>query len=65
MLLEDYSFCYRWSTKMDRPLWVCVDELVKHLGDFSYGAKYDYILQQDLLLANEARENAAAGTAGR
>ncbi len=40
-LLEDYSFCYRWSNKMSRPLWVCTDEEIRHLGEFAYSAKYD------------------------
>lgn len=40
-LLEDYSFCYRWTKKMGRPLWVCTDEEIRHLGEFGYSAKYN------------------------
>lgn len=40
-LLEDYSFCYRWTKKMGRRLWVCTDEEIRHLGEFAYSAKYD------------------------
>ncbi|MDB5698780.1 MAG: hypothetical protein JWN69_1584, partial [Alphaproteobacteria bacterium] len=43
-LLEDYSFCYRWTMKMGRPLWVCVDEDIRHLGEFAYTGKYDTLL---------------------
>lgn len=43
-LLEDFSFCYRWTMKMGRPLWVCVDEEIKHIGEFAYGANYAPIL---------------------
>lgn len=48
VLLEDYSFCYRWVEKMQRPLWVCVDCTVRHLGDFAYGAAYLPLLQGKL-----------------
>jgi len=44
-LLEDFSFCYRWTMKMGRPLWVCVDEEIKHIGEFAYGANYVSILE--------------------
>ena len=43
-LLEDFSFCYRWTKKMGRPLWVCTDEEIRHLGEFAYTAKYDALL---------------------
>ncbi len=39
-LSEDYSFCYRWTRLLGRDLWVCVDEPVTHLGDFSHQARY-------------------------
>ena len=48
VLLEDYSFCYRWVERMQRPLWVCVDCTVTHLGEFAYGAAYQPVLQQKL-----------------
>ena len=47
-LLEDFSFCYRWTEKMGRKLWVCVDEQVGHIGEFVYGAKYQPILEKQL-----------------
>lgn len=48
VLLEDFSFCYRWTETMKRQLWVCVDSMVKHLGDFEYGAKYQPVLEREL-----------------
>jgi hypothetical protein len=47
-LLEDFSFCYRWTEKMGRKLWVCADEHVGHIGEFAYGAKYLPILEKQL-----------------
>jgi hypothetical protein len=49
-LLEDFSFCYRWTEKMGRKLWVCVDEQVGHIGEFTYGAKYKPVLEKQLQL---------------
>lgn len=37
---EDYSFCYRWTAKLKRPLKVCVDEDVTHIGFFPYHARF-------------------------
>ena len=37
---EDYSFCYRWTAQMKRPLAVCVDEPVSHIGQFAYTARF-------------------------
>jgi len=48
LLLEDYSFCYRWTQLLERPLWVCVDTHVKHIGDFEYGAIYQPIIDSEL-----------------
>ena len=39
-LSEDFSFCYRWTRLLGRDLWVCVDEPITHLGDFSHQARY-------------------------
>jgi hypothetical protein len=39
-LSEDFSFCYRWTRLLGRDLWVNVDEVVTHLGDFAYQARY-------------------------
>lgn len=39
-LSEDYSFCYRWTRRLGRELWVNVDETVGHIGEFSYRARY-------------------------
>ena len=39
-LSEDFSFCYRWDRLLGRDLWVCVDEPITHLGDFSHQARY-------------------------
>lgn len=48
LLLEDYSFCYRWTQLMNRPLWVNVDMLVRHIGEFEYGATYQSIIDREL-----------------
>jgi hypothetical protein len=56
-LSEDFSFCYRWTKTMCRPLWVCVDEYVTHLGEFPHRAKYLDRLAR--LPAAEAAEPAA------
>lgn len=37
---EDYSFCYRWNAKLKRPIKVCVDEEVTHIGYFPYRARF-------------------------
>lgn len=50
VLLEDYSFCYRWTMKMGRPLWVAVDEEIRHLGEFGYTGKYATVLEARLAL---------------
>jgi len=42
---EDYSFCYRWTSVMDRDLWVCVDEAVTHIGYFNFTARYSDLLK--------------------
>jgi hypothetical protein len=47
-LLEDFSFCYRWTETMGRKLWVCADEHVGHVGEFVYGAQYLPVLKQKL-----------------
>jgi hypothetical protein len=47
-LLEDFSFCYRWTEIMKRQLWVCADAMVKHHGDFAYGATYKPILEREI-----------------
>jgi hypothetical protein len=60
LFLEDYSFCYRWTEIMRRPLWVCVDVAVKHLGDFDYGAPYQPII--DKLLRPLPADRATAAT---
>jgi len=39
-LSEDFSFCYRWTHMLGRDLWVNVDEIVSHLGDYSHEARY-------------------------
>jgi hypothetical protein len=54
MLSEDFSFCYRWTRMLGRDLWVNVDEVVTHLGDFSYEARY-----MDRLVPVVAPETAA------
>jgi hypothetical protein len=59
LLLEDYSFCYRWTELMKRPLWVCADATIQHLGDFTYGARYEPVLESELVRA----DNAEAGEA--
>ena len=56
LLLEDYSFCYRWTQLMNRPLWTCVDTLVKHIGEFEYGATYQSIIDADLSPLKAAQE---------
>jgi hypothetical protein len=45
-LTEDYSFCHRWTHMMKRPLWVCADEIVEHIGDFPYWGRYSTMLQK-------------------
>lgn len=37
---EDYSFCYRWTKLMGRELQVCLDEVVSHIGDYDYKARF-------------------------
>jgi hypothetical protein len=59
LLLEDYSFCYRWTELMKRPLWVCADAAIQHLGDFAYGAKYQPVLDRELIPADA--DTAAGG----
>lgn len=39
-LLEDYSFCYRWTKTMGRALPVCIDEEIGHVGEFVYAGTY-------------------------
>jgi hypothetical protein len=56
VLLEDYSFCYRWTELMKRPLWVCTDAAVQHLGDFAYGAKYQSVLEGEFRKGNAVVE---------
>jgi hypothetical protein len=37
---EDYSFCYRWTSRLKRELKVCVDEDVTHIGYYPYHARW-------------------------
>ena len=46
VLGEDYSFWYRWTKLLGRSLWVCVDEEVSHVGDFSYSGLYSALLPE-------------------
>lgn len=39
-LTEDYAFCYRWTKVLGKPLWVCIDAAVDHIGDFNYSGNY-------------------------
>jgi hypothetical protein len=39
-LSEDFSFCYRWNKQLGRDIWVCLDEAVGHLGEYSHEARY-------------------------
>jgi hypothetical protein len=41
---EDYSFCYRWTKLMGRELLVCIDEVVTHVGDYRYEARFADLL---------------------
>jgi hypothetical protein len=58
---EDFSFCHRWTRQMNRPLWVCIDEDIGHLGEFAYGGRYATVFEQTLAQeqrpAELAREN--------
>jgi hypothetical protein len=58
-LLEDFSFCYRWTEKMGRKLWVCVDEHVGHIGEFAYGAKYQPVFDKQLKIGAKPPKEAA------
>lgn len=44
-LTEDYAFCYRWTKLLGKPLWVCTDAKVDHIGDFHYGGNYSLIFE--------------------
>jgi hypothetical protein len=44
VLGEDYSFWYRWTKSLGRDLWVCVDEEVRHVGDYGYSGLYSSLL---------------------
>ena len=59
-LTEDYSFCHRWTHVMNRPLWVCVDEIVDHIGDFDYSGRYSLMLEK----LRESRPEAELAGAG-
>jgi len=56
-LTEDYSFCHRWNYVMGEPLWVCVDEIVGHIGDFAYSGRYQ--IELDAFLDARKPEKAA------
>lgn len=43
---EDYSFCYRWTSIMKRPLLVCIDTPIGHIGAFEFSARYIDLLSQ-------------------
>jgi hypothetical protein len=45
LLLEDYSFCCRWTQMMKRELPVCIDEEIGHVGEFVYSGTYLDTLQ--------------------
>ena len=45
---EDFSFCHRWTGRMKRPLWVCVDEEIGHIGEYAFSARYLTVLQNRL-----------------
>ena len=45
ILGEDFSFWYRWTNRLGRDLWVCVDEEVSHVGDYGYSGLYSSLLQ--------------------
>jgi hypothetical protein len=45
LLLEDYSFCCRWTHIMKRQLPVCIDEEIGHVGEFVYSGTYLDTLQ--------------------
>jgi hypothetical protein len=59
-LSEDFSFCWRWTKLLGRDLWVNIDEVVTHLGDFSHEARY-----MDRLAKVETDEGAAPPPAPR
>ena len=44
MLGEDFSFWHRWTAKLKRELWVCVDEKIGHIGQHIYSARYGDLL---------------------
>jgi cellulose synthase/poly-beta-1,6-N-acetylglucosamine synthase-like glycosyltransferase len=52
-LTEDYSFCHRWNFRMKQPLWVCIDEIVDHIGDFNFSGRYTIVF--DRLMAERAK----------
>jgi len=58
---EDFSFCHRWSGRMRRPLWVCVDEDINHIGEFAYSARY--LTALGVKPAEEANQKAEADQA--
>ena len=41
---EDYSFCYRWTSRLGKKLWICVDEQVSHVGQFEFTASFKNLL---------------------
>ena len=49
LFLEDYSFCYRWTQLLGRPLWVNVDTWVRHIGEFEYSAIYQPVIDRELV----------------
>lgn len=56
-LTEDYAFCYRWVKLLGRRLWVCIDEIVDHIGDFHYRGNYSLIFENLLSpLPNEQEQ---------
>jgi hypothetical protein len=61
-LTEDYAFCYRWNKLLDRPLWVCIDAAVDHIGDFHFSGNYARKLETQLH-PNPALEEEAPKTA--
>jgi hypothetical protein len=57
---EDFSFCHRWSARMNRPLWVCVDEEIGHIGEFPYSASFLTTLNVKPVTRPEAVEDRSA-----
>ncbi|HKT55080.1 MAG TPA: hypothetical protein VJP88_11570 [Caulobacteraceae bacterium] len=62
-LSEDFSFCYRWTRMLGRDLWVNIDEVVTHLGDFPHEARYIDRLAKVGVKPNPLAANAPDSTA--